>query len=261
MNKKLLYFHGSTLPPETDSKEIRKPSFDRPFFVADNLDAAIDYAIETGKDNASIFILVAKRPLHEIAFDISSKGYVESLSKKFPKLVKFIDKYRKTGFFTRFSGPRSFYDIICYLAASLKNAASILGGDQILQTFKVPNAKPSFNDSDPFSSAKQYAVDIVNELGLAHISGDMVKLDNELYFNLTNKDKDSLFTRRLIKSKIYEEIYKLGFHVVMDDDTTAMGLDGNEYAILDMDVLEGGFSKSYPMDGIKKVIRKIGEMQ
>lgn len=267
MDKKLLYFHGSTLPPGSNSSELWKPTLERPFFVADNPDAAIDYAIENivgaGKD-PSIFILVARKPLNKIAFDLSSGGNVNSLSSKFPSLVEFIHLFRDTNILTSYNGRRPFYDIIDRISIILTSIMTLDDGN-MSQTNQFLLSNPEAPYDLGVSEKERYLIGhLLDELGLAKISNNVVMLGNKTSSFMkkvkSREEGSSRDLRRLIKSKVFQEIYKQGFKVVMDDDTTAMRLDGNEYAVFDMDVFQSGFSNSLPLEGIKGAIQKIKEL-
>lgn len=264
---KMLVFHGSTLPPGTDSRELRKPSLRQPFFVADNPKSALDYAIsyhDNGKaSNVSVFILKTSKKLDEVAFDFHKDSDVNKLKSKFPKTVKYIHEYQSITD-RRYLGKPSFFNAIGSAIDCLRDVSYDGTINKPKRYFDI--TRTTYFDKRK-EGLKKGMFAMMEELGFIEIDENLAKFLPGEMKNIMQADnfwKKELDTtgRRLVKEKIYEEIYNLGYDAVIDIDSSPSGKNlGNEYAVFDMDVFDGGFSNSISLGGIKSTIRKIGEMK
>lgn len=233
-----LVFHGSSLPPGTDSTELRKPKLEQPFFVGDSIEMAewyMDFANYGENKTPSVFIFKMKESSKNLLFNIENYNDYKRLKTKFPNFISYLQY--------KFVGDETFYDAINTIATSTCYLWFITPDDKFRKS--IP-----YNDS--WGRMTKLKVEAAIELGIIESSTEgrkrIISCTQEIEKILkTNGSSDNSLTliRRYAKSKIYKEIYDMGFRIVKDGDTTTdRKISRSEYAILDMDVFESGLNKS-----------------
>lgn len=257
-----IVFHGSSLPPGTDSTELRKPRLEQPLFVGDDISMALWYAdiykstnwyTDVNNDTnvtrtPSIFIFKLKESSKNLLFNMENYDDYKRLKSKFPNFVKYLQY--------KFVDDETFFDAI-----------SVIATMACYQWFfeKDEKFRKSFPYNINWGKTTMLKVDAAIELGIAELSGDgkkqMVVCAPEVEKIVTAtgcNDNGITKVRRYAKAKIYKEIYDLGFRIVKDGDTTTDRKNSrSEYAILDMDIIESGINKSMSLDTAKRKLKKI----
>lgn len=252
MGKRHIYFHGTTLPAGAASKELRRPTTERPFFVADKLDIAkwyIDhYETFNNVKATSVFVLEAKEDLDNVSFYFRDPSHLSKLSRQFPALVDLLKK--ELPFET------TFFNVSHNLALLLVK----------MFTEKFPSCefKPVSKENEEWWNKKTpLRVKALTSMGF--IERDPVtkelfpaRIVERTLKNIDDEEKQYTTLRRAIKSPVFEKIHKLGYPCVKEWDTTPYN-DGWEYAVFDMDVFDGGWSNSLTRRQANKVLMDIEE--
>lgn len=222
-------FHGSGNPPGTSCSILRKPTIMQPFFVADNPRAAQWYASnrEINFEGASVFILKLKDEWDYTLFDFSKKDQLVELKKaKLPLTYHFLLTENSMTFFDS-----------AIEAGSLLYELSF--GDTInARQQSIKEATRAFHSC--------------LELGLTNADGT----PTQTLKDLLNGQDGPMFYRRAWKAKVYEALFKRGHKIFKDGDTTSSNLKGNEYAILDISLIEAGVNKSIDPRDIGNVMQR-----
>lgn len=221
-------FHGSGNPPGTSYEVLRKPEFIQPLFVADNPRIAQWYASnhQFGTNNASVFILKLKDEWDYTLFDFGKKDQLNELKKaKLPLTMEFLmSDYKKT-----------FYE------------AAVDAGIFITDL----NYEKTIDGKKNVIIGNRKAYNSCIELGLINADGTFTEKTKNF-----SSDRDMVVGyRRLFKAQIYEALFKRGFKIFKDGDTTGARLKGNEYAILDISIIEAGVNKSVDIFDVAEVIQ------
>ena len=246
-----LVFHGSSLPPGTDSTELRKPKLEQPFFVGDSLDMAIWYMefSNYGENiNPSVFIFKMKESSKNLLFNIENYNDYKRLKTKFPNFINYL-QYKLVG-------DETFYD-----------AMNTIATQTCYMWFITPDDKfrKSIPYNDRWGKMTKLKVEVAMELGIVESSTEKGKriisctqeIEKILKANGSN-DNSLTLIRRYAKARIYKEIYDLGFRIVKDGDTTTNRKNSrSEYAILDMDVFESGLNKSMSIVTARRKLKEI----
>lgn len=222
-------FHGSGNPVGTSCDVLKKPKFTQPLFVANNPRIAQWYASnhQFGLNHASIFILKLKDNWESSLFDFTNPTNLNELKKaKLPLTMEFLmtDYYKNTFF-------EAAVDAGIFIT-NLKYEKTIDGKKDVI----IGNRK---------------AYNSCIELGLINADGTFTEKTENF-----SSDRDIVVGyRRLFKAQIYEALFKRGFKIFKDNDTTGAKLKGSEYAILDISIIEAGVNKSVDMLDVAQVIQ------
>lgn len=226
-----IVFHGTRAPVGTSSKTLYPPSYEHPFFVADNPRIADSY-INTY--SGSMFVLRLKKPPKKMAFDFRNNSHMKALARKIPNTANFIYSFLNYRKENTFFGASRMLDL----------AIAVIDKDD--------------SDYDPEAEAvknasKYYKLEwlSLDELGLIRDAGDgTFDIDD----SMKNLGGYGTTRRRAIKARIYKQIGELGFPLAMDGDTSkgsGINFNGNEFGIFDLNIIEDGITES--MDPVKVV--------
>ncbi len=236
-DRKKIVFHGSSLPPGTPSTTLRKPTLKQPLFVADNPEAAIEYAGQAAY-NPSVFVFQMKKDPRTFSFDFNQWGQVKKLGPRLPMTTKYLEAYMYS------SGKRFNYEHV--IGKSFFNAIRHIAD---ICSFGLDEAIALYlKDDDQILIGN-----VLQELGMGKMDGTTFTPIPEL--KRLCSSSDDITIRRLLKSKIYEVIQKMGYNVVMDMDTTGQRIPGNEFAILDLSAIEDGIVESMAMINVERNIK------
>lgn len=233
INDKII-FHGSKLPEGTESKVLHSPSILNPFYAAHEYKMALAYAYTKGAGNGSIFILYLIDSPNKIGFDYSNESDLNKLYQKLPKTVNCILSWKDAS--------KRWGDYGSTVWELLLHDAQL-----------IPSM---YNHTQDFKDDPHYNVilEMNNELGVFENEKVMKTL-------LTANYSDSFMhkKRRKIQSLLFNEIYSLGYKIVIENSTLVNRAFGVEYAILNKSVIDSGWSVSISPDEkkIEKVLEKI----
>lgn len=248
MSDNKIYFHGSTLPPGTSSKELWKPSTEKPFFVTDRLAIAEWYTnhYETWNNvkSTSIFILKTKKNLDDISFYFRNPSHLSKLAGDFPALVEVLKN--------ELSSEHSFFNVSHNLATLLL---------RMFSEESTPHKFKSISKENESWWTKKTPSEVKALIQMGFIERDPVTKELfsseqvEKIIRETHDGDEEQFVRmrRLIKAPVFDKIHRLGYLSVKEWDTTPED-NGWEYAIFDMSVFENGWSKSIEKYGVDKVL-------
>lgn len=253
MNSRIVY-HGSSLPPGTRFIGIKKPTLERPFFVANDVEAAGEYAWvpARGGGKPSMFLVVLKKSPYD-AFQFTDEG-LDKLKTKLPKVSETLREYTRR---------KTFWD-----------------WSMEIQYWLEDSLKPSQDQPWDTEGLGKGVLEIMVELGLVTKTGEdngstcPVRLSPELLSVMrmstwkpsSSKAKDpglkdpTSVIRRLVKSRIYKAIKDLGYDMVMDGDTTGTHGLSKEIAILDTSAISFGWSVSVDPKNVENVAKEVDKM-
>ena len=227
-------YHATSQEVGSKSDRLHVPSLSQPFFVTDNLDMAMYYVLEF--DYTSVFIFTCDpKKLARSSWWIEDPKCMADLQKVLPQTAELFKTL----------GNKTLFDHTVWINDKTFNL--FLKSDTVgLNTVK--------------DKLKLALVNSLVELGLCKIEERRkrkVIVPDLKFFDLLENDDTKC--RRMIKSKIFEKICRLGYQAVMDRDTTGHGFGGFEFGLFDIDLLGNAWSESVYAykNAIKEIEKKM----